>query len=1604
MKKNFLGFVLLLAAISGNAQVQFLKSVNYRGAFAPSPTEMWTKGWANWDPQNTAYGTPTRTVKGVITKDTRWSKDTVYLLQGLVYVMNKATLTIDAGTVIRGDYSVANTSLVITKGSKVYAVGTASAPIVFTSNKAAGSRAPGDWGGIILLGQAPINVSGGTNNIEGITATDTTAYGGTDANDNSGTLKYVRCEFGGYIFQPNKEINGFTFGGVGRGTTIDYVQSSYANDDAFEWFGGTVNCSHLISYRGIDDEFDTDNGFSGTVQFCLGVRDPQLGDATWNAPSGASTSEGFESDNDAAGSTNTPKTSAIFSNITFIGPLRGDASSTNQAAIYPAFRRNARIRRNSDLKVINCVMMDYPRGLFVDNNGTAPTSANALAGTMIFANNILAGNVPGQVIEPGNTSVFSTIYTWFAANHNDSSVSTSGILTRPYDFTNPDYRPATGSIALSGADFTNSLIAPYVITEATNKNVVKKVDYRGAFAPAPTAMWTTGWANWDPNNTVYPATTVTVKGTITSNTTWTKNNTYLIQGLVYVMNGATLTIEAGTVIRGDYTIANTSLVITKGSKLNAVGTVNAPIVFTSNKAAGSRAPGDWGGLIILGQAPINVSGGSNNIEGITATDTTAYGGNNPDDNSGIIKYVRVEFGGYIFQPNKEINGVTFGGVGRGTTVDYVQSSFANDDAFEWFGGTVNCSHLISYRGVDDEFDTDNGYSGTCQFLLGVRDPQLGDATWNAPSGASTSEGFESDNDAAGSANTPYTSAIFTNVTFIGPLRGNASAANQSAIYPAFRRNARIRRNSRLRVLNCVMMDYPRGLFVDNNGTVPTSAAALSGSMRFSNNLLAGNVAGQVIEPGNTSVFPTIYTWFADNHNDSLVSTTGILVNPYNFTSPDYRPATSSPALVNYNFTDTIFNGVLSANSYDLTVPTGDASTVSSDLTYNNVTLNGGTLTINSGVTLTITGNLYLNGGTIINNGGTVVYGSSFIVNSGNSVSFNGVFANDIINNGTINLTDNTTFSGSITNNGVITGAGSYLAAKKLTLTGTGANLAGNGSIGVLEINSNGTITNTGSDSLKVLNKLILTKGTLASNGYLTIKSTSLDSTAIVDVVANGSVSGNVVAERFIPAGFRAYRDLTPGVNTNGGTIYTNWQEGGNKTAGYGIFITGVKGTAGTADAVSGLDYTSSATASAYSYRNGVWSAYSSANSQYTKSGALANLDYHYGYRALVRGDRGFNIAATGLSPYFMVNKTTLRATGTLVTGNVVYNTTNSLNAALNGYSMIGNPYLAPLDWDAVINDASYAASKLNLAYNFITRNDSTNSVGSIGALSFYVTYDPIFGASVDGVNARYIMPGQAFFVQNDGSGATGSFTIKEAHKAANNSRKQYGLFGASASKSLYVSLYKNTEVGFVKADGIKLVVNKALAANRGVNKFANASDNLSVLEGSKSFAIAGYNNLTANDTINLALSQLAEGTSYKLNLASADFKLEGLTAYLLDRNTNATTEIKSEGTNVTFTASNATRFAIVFSAKSVVAPIASSIGVFPNPLVGNTLHLSTGKLSAGKYSVVVYNLLGQKVFTSQIDGATSIQSLKVGSLTAGNYTVAVSNNSKVVYSTVLQVK
>ena len=451
--------------------------------------------------------------------------------------------------------------------------------------------------------------------------------------------------------------------------------------------------------------------------------------------------------------------------------------------------------------------------------------------------------------------------------------------------------------------------------------------YRGAFAPAPEAMWSDSWANFNPQNEAYPTSNVDVTANITANTTWTAGNTYLLKAQIYVTNNAVLTIEPGVVIRGDHTAAGAGLFVTKGAKVNAIGTAASPIVFTSDNAAGSRNKGDWGGVILLGKASYNSNNGVNNIEGITASADTQYGGGTtPDDNdnSGTLKYVRIEFAGYVYANNQEINGLTFGAVGRGTTIDYVQVSHANDDSFEWFGGSVNCKHLIAFRGLDDDFDTDFGYSGNVQFCLGVRDPNIADNP-----GVSTSEGFESDNNAAGDSATPFTSAIFSNCTMIGPSYRATLTNGGTLPTGAYKRVARIRKNSKLKIFNSIFMDYVEGLHVDNSGSAPNGAAelnALNNELIFKNNILAGiTTVAKIVQVSTTGTHATgfdIATWFNNSNNTGLatpISNAGILVLPYNtadgsvYTGLDYRPGSASIAATGADFTDASI--VLSTNNF-----------------------------------------------------------------------------------------------------------------------------------------------------------------------------------------------------------------------------------------------------------------------------------------------------------------------------------------------------------------------------------------------------------------------------------------------------------------------------------------------------------------------------------------------------------------------------------------------------------------------------------------------------------------------------------------------------------------
>jgi hypothetical protein len=460
MKKIMMLTALFLtnSAFSQNA---FWNVVNYKGAFPVTdntPATDWTSGWANFDPENTVYPATTTTVSSDITTNTTWSG--VVLLQNKIYVKNNATLTIQPGTIIRGDKLTQGT-LIVTRGAKLNAIGTATQPIVFTSNEAVGNRNEGDWGGLVILGLARNNQPGGVANIEGLIPTTDTQFGGAFDTDNSGTLNYVRVEFAGIPLEPNKEINGITFGSVGSATTVDYVQVSFSGDDSFEWFGGTVNCKHLIAYRGLDDDFDTDFGFRGKVQFALSIRDKDLSDAPGD-------SNCFESDNDATGSVAQPKTMPIFSNVTIVGP-KGNGTVT--LPVGEKFEKAFRLRRNTSTSVFNSLITGWEKGLSIE--GTAVV-ANVNGDSLVFGNNITTNltNGTNAILSAGVTQSFYNSF--WGADGNDSTATLGQVnwvnLFTPLG-TTPDARLQANSAAATGALFTHpkffNVAMPSVTASAT---------------------------------------------------------------------------------------------------------------------------------------------------------------------------------------------------------------------------------------------------------------------------------------------------------------------------------------------------------------------------------------------------------------------------------------------------------------------------------------------------------------------------------------------------------------------------------------------------------------------------------------------------------------------------------------------------------------------------------------------------------------------------------------------------------------------------------------------------------------------------------------------------------------------------------------------------------------------------------------------------------------------------------------------------------------------------------------------------------------------------------------------------------------------------------
>ncbi|MFT4094290.1 MAG: hypothetical protein QM640_11690 [Niabella sp.] len=417
-------------------------------------------------------------IRGTITEDIHLTSDKTYRLRGYVYVQTGATITIDAGTKIVSNNDSAGV-LVIYRGAKIMAQGTSSNPIVFTS--AESSPQPGDLGGIILVGQAT-----GNNNhsvIEGGVDAAFSAFGGTDDADNSGILQYVRIEYGGKAVAPGDEVNGLSLYAVGSGTTIDHIQVVRGLDDAFEFFGGAVNCKYLVAYNCADDDFDMDDGYHGKIQFAVSIKDPEFTDAKGTT---GDVSNNFEVDNvnpsNGFALSRSPITFPVLSNFTAIGP-----NNTTNAD----FGWGMRWRRGCKFILANSVVIGgQDGGLRVQEDSTV---AYYLRGISSFYNsyvNALSNPIDVQtgLTITGFSSYDLTSFTSLVTGRDKSTVVTDNStlkLSDPFNNTSPGLQPQTGSPLLTGALFDFSTLTD---------TFFDKVAYKGAFDG--TNDWTSGWTVW----------------------------------------------------------------------------------------------------------------------------------------------------------------------------------------------------------------------------------------------------------------------------------------------------------------------------------------------------------------------------------------------------------------------------------------------------------------------------------------------------------------------------------------------------------------------------------------------------------------------------------------------------------------------------------------------------------------------------------------------------------------------------------------------------------------------------------------------------------------------------------------------------------------------------------------------------------------------------------------------------------------------------------------------------------------------------------------------------------------------------------------------------
>lgn len=374
-------------------------------------------------------------LSGNVTSDRTLVNTKAYRLTGTVFVKNNAVLTIQPGTFIIGTPgSQPASTIIVTQTGKIRAHGTRSRPIIFTSSLPFGQRKGGDWGGVIMLGKAPVNWPTGFGNIEGLTASEDTRYGGDDPAHDCGTLEYVRVEYAGAEFAPNNEINALTMGGCGTGTTVHHVQTKYGLDDAFEWFGGTMDAKYLVGTYSRDDYVDVQIGWTGRLQHVLAV-------AGKDVPG----NRGFEYDNNEFDFAANPITKSRVYNVTMVGAgdtlTQGSDEGTGVAGAW--------LRRGTGGTFNNIILFNWiSNGFTIRDQATIGAASRldlTVNGLMMWDNGKAAGktnDVPGQVSGDGNLAL---PFIQGQVGQARNVLVANPMMRRPLELSDPDFRPLPGS-------------------------------------------------------------------------------------------------------------------------------------------------------------------------------------------------------------------------------------------------------------------------------------------------------------------------------------------------------------------------------------------------------------------------------------------------------------------------------------------------------------------------------------------------------------------------------------------------------------------------------------------------------------------------------------------------------------------------------------------------------------------------------------------------------------------------------------------------------------------------------------------------------------------------------------------------------------------------------------------------------------------------------------------------------------------------------------------------------------------------------------------------------------------------------------------------------